>query len=118
MRMSTRNLSAAGLMAIALLAAGCGKKAPAPVPPPAPPAKTETTTPPPPPPPKPQAARIDSFTAEPSSVDRGQPSVLRWTVANATDISIDQNLGSVAANGTRQVFPSSTTTYTLTARSA
>jgi peptidoglycan-associated lipoprotein len=37
-------------------------------------------------------------------------------VANATDISIDQNLGAIAANGTRQVFPSNTTTYTLTAR--
>jgi peptidoglycan-associated lipoprotein len=105
-------------MALFLAVAGCGKKAPAPVPPPAPPPKAaEGNAPPPPPPPKPQAARIDTFTAEPSSIDRGQPSVLRWTVANATDISIDQNLGAVAANGTRQVFPSTTTTYTLTARS-
>jgi peptidoglycan-associated lipoprotein len=39
-------------------------------------------------------------------------------VANATDISIDQGLGTIAANGTRQVFPSNSTTYTLTARSA
>jgi peptidoglycan-associated lipoprotein len=37
-------------------------------------------------------------------------------VGNSTDISIDQNLGAVAANGTRQVFPSQTTTYTLTAK--
>jgi peptidoglycan-associated lipoprotein len=42
---------------------------------------------------------------------------LRWSVGNSTDISIDQNLGPVAANGTRQVFPSQTTTYTLTAKS-
>jgi peptidoglycan-associated lipoprotein len=32
------------------------------------------------------------------------------------DIAIDQSLGTVAANGSRQVFPSTTTTYTLTAR--
>jgi peptidoglycan-associated lipoprotein len=117
MRMSTRTLSAVALgTALLLVAAGCKKHAPAPAPPPQP---TANITPPPPPPatPKPQAARIDTFVAEPSSVDRGQSSTLRWTVANSTDISLDQNLGAIAANGTRQVFPSNTTTYTLTARS-
>jgi peptidoglycan-associated lipoprotein len=39
-------------------------------------------------------------------------------VANATDISIDNGLGAVQANGTRQIFPAATTTYTLTARGA
>jgi peptidoglycan-associated lipoprotein len=43
---------------------------------------------------------------------------LTWAVANATDISINNGIGSVAANGTRQVFPTSTTTYTLTASAA
>ncbi len=100
------------------LAAGCSKKAPAPPPPP-PPAPTVQAPPPPPPPPaKPQAARINSFTIEPQTIQRGQPATLSWSVANATDISIDQGLGVVAANGTRQVFPASTTTYALTARSA
>src|SRR5579885_299189 len=113
MRLNHRTLSAAvfGVMLL-LVAAGCKKKAPAPPPPPPPPpVKTEE-----PPPPKPQAVRIDNFTADPTSIERGQPSTLRWSVANATDISIDQNLGTVPANGTRQVFPSNTTTYTLTAR--
>ncbi len=64
------------------------------------------------------AVRINSFTAEPRSIERGQSATLRWSVANATDISIDQNLGAVPANGSRQVFPSNTTTYTLTARGA
>jgi peptidoglycan-associated lipoprotein len=31
-------------------------------------------------------------------------------------MSLDQGLGAVTANGTRQVFPSNTTTYTLTGR--
>jgi len=62
------------------------------------------------------AARITTFTAEPRSIERGQAATLRWTVANATDISIDQNLGAVQANGNRQVFPANTITYTLTAR--
>ena len=39
-------------------------------------------------------------------------------MANGTDISIDSGVGTVAANGTRQVFPANTMTYTLTASSA
>jgi peptidoglycan-associated lipoprotein len=100
------------------LAAACSKKAPAPPAPPPPAPAVETPAPPPPPPPKPQAARINSFTVEPQTIQRGQPATLSWSVANATDISIDQGLGTVAANGTRQVFPANTTTYALTARSA
>jgi len=92
------------------------KKAPAPPPPP-PPAPAKVETPPPPPPPKPQAARINSFTAEPQTIQRGQSATLSWSVANATDISIDQGLGAIGANGTRQVFPANTITYTLSARS-
>lgn len=117
MNTSTRN--AAVFAAILMVAAaGCKKKAPAPPPPPPPPAKVEAPPPPPPPPPKPQAARINSFTAEPQTIQRGQSATLNWSVANSTDISIDQGLGTIAANGNRQVFPGNTTTYTLTARSA
>jgi peptidoglycan-associated lipoprotein len=113
MRMNKRTLSAAVFGAMLLLAAaGCKKKAPAPAPPPPPAPKAEA------PPPKPPTPRIESFTVEPSSINRGQAATLRWSVADATDISIDQNLGSVTANGSRQVFPANTSTYTLTARSA
>jgi peptidoglycan-associated lipoprotein len=100
-----------------LVAEGCKKKAPVAPPPPPPPAAKETP-PPPPPPAKPQAPRIDSFSAEPSSIQRGQSATLSWSIANATNMSIDQGLGNVAANGTRQVFPANTTTYTLTASGA
>ncbi len=117
MRLDKRTLSAAVFTAMLLVAAaGCKKKAPAPPPPPPP--KTETRNEAPPPPPPPAAVRINSFTAEPRSIERGQSATLRWSVANATEISLDQNIGAVAGNGSRQVFPSNTVTYTLTARGA
>ena len=113
--MNTRTLSAAVFAATLLLStAGCKKKV-AVAPPPPPPPKTEA---PQPPPPKPLAPRIDAFTAEPTSIERGTSSTLRWTVANATNMSIDQGVGAVQANGTRQVSPGNSTTYTLTASGA
>jgi peptidoglycan-associated lipoprotein len=116
MRLNHRTLSAAVFtMMLFITVEGCKKKVPAPPPPP-PPAPTRDATPPPPAPAS--APRINSFTAEPRTIERGQSATLRWSVANATDISLDQNLGAIAANGNRQVFPSNTITYTLTARSA
>lgn len=114
MKCNYRALSAAVFTTMLLITvSGCKKKAPvAPPPAPAPAAAPAETTPPPP------AVRIVSFTAEPRSIEQGQSATLRWSVANATDISIDQGLGDVAANGSRQVFPSNTVTYTLTARGA
>jgi len=91
----------------------CKKKVPPPPPPPPP-----KEAPAPPPPPQARAARITNFSAEPRSIQRGQSATLTWSVANATDIAIDNGIGSVAADGTRQVFPTNTTTYTLTATSA
>ena len=100
------------LLALVLLAfaSGCTKKVPPPPPPP-PPAPTAPET----------VARVDrpvinSFTAEPSSIERGQSSTLSWSITNATDMSINQQIGAVQSQGQRQVFPTSTTTYTLTAR--
>jgi peptidoglycan-associated lipoprotein len=61
---------------------------------------------------------VASFSAEPSSVERGQSAVLRWSVSNATDIAIDHGIGSVNATGTSPIRPSDTITYTLTARGA
>jgi peptidoglycan-associated lipoprotein len=100
--------------ALMISAAGCKKKTPVPSTPPPPAAAPSRSTEPPPS--EPLAVRINSFTGEPRSIERGQAATLRWSVGNSTDISIDQGLGSVAANGSRQVFPSQTTTYTLTAK--
>lgn len=115
MRMNMRTLGAAVFAATLLLAtAGCKKKVAA-APPPPPPV---VETPPPPPPPKAQAPRIDTFAAEPSTIERGQSATLRWSIANATNMSIDPGVGAVQANGTRQVSPATSTTYTLTASGA
>jgi len=101
----------ASLLAMALclsfFAAGCKKKVPAPQPPPAPVKEA----------PKPPAAKpiVKFFTAEPSTIERGQASSLKWEVTGADTVSINQGLGTVSASGNRSVFPSSTTTYTLTA---
>jgi peptidoglycan-associated lipoprotein len=113
MRNLSRTLSAAVFAAVLISAAGCKKKVPIPStpPPPAPTAAPTDNTPA-----APLSVRINSFTGEPRSIERGQAATLRWSVGNSTDISIDQGLGAVAANGSRQVFPSQTTTYTLTAK--
>jgi len=97
---------------LALFAAGCKKKTPPPAPPPPPPPPAATA----PPPAAPAAPVVNQFTAEPNSIERGQSATLRWSVSGATDISIGPAVGAVQANGSRTVFPSSSTTYTLTAR--
>lgn len=91
------------------LSAACKKKVAAVPPPPPPPVTKET----PPAPPRPV---ISVFAATPSSIDRGQSSSLRWSVSNANNITIEPSIGSVQSDGSRQIFPSSTTTYTLTAK--
>lgn len=100
------------LLALLLLgfASGCKKKVPPPPPPPPPPERPAETAP------RTERPTINSFTAEPSAIERGQSSTLSWSISNATDMSINQGIGAVQSQGQRQVFPASTTTYTLTAR--
>jgi peptidoglycan-associated lipoprotein len=97
-------------LALAMFAAGCKKKVAPPPPPPPPPPKVEA---PPPPPPAPSVAQ---FSAEPTSIQRGQTSTLRWEVSGAvTSVSINQGIGTVQSTGSSRVNPSDSTTYTLTA---
>src|SRR4051794_10043756 len=99
-----------GMTLATLIGTGC-KKPPPPPPPPAPKTVTERV------PDAPSKPVIDRFTAEPSTVTQGSPSTLRWSVSNATDISIDQGIGTLtSANGSRTVTPSVDTTYTLVAK--
>ena len=54
---------------------------------------------------KPVAPKVTQFSAEPTSIQRGQSSTLRWAVSGeATSITIDQGIGTVQANGNRRVF--------------
>ena len=96
-------------LTLAMIAAGCKKKTPPPPPPPAPAATPAPT------PPTPGRPTINSFTAEPSNIDRGQSATLTWSITGATDMNIDRGVGPVQSQGSRQVSPGNTTTYTLTA---
>jgi hypothetical protein len=58
---------------------------------------------------------IASFTAVPGVITAGQSTELRWNVAGATSVSIDQGIGAVPITGTLQVSPATHTIYTLTA---
>ncbi len=61
------------------------------------------------------SVNVDSFTASPLTIAHGGSVTLSWSVSNATAVSIDQGVGTVAAVGSTTVAPGSTTTYTLTA---
>lgn len=100
--------SKASLIALSTLllafAAGCHKKAPPPPPPPPAPAPAPVANKP----------TINYFTAEPSTVNAGQASSLRWSVTDATNVSIE-GIGPVSPDGRRAVYPTGTTTYHLSA---
>ncbi len=87
----------------------CPKKAEAPAAPPPPPPPPVQAAPPPPPPP------TASISANPPSVDSGKCTDLSWSTTNATSASIDQGIGSVDPSGIRQVCPSASTQYLITA---
>ena len=56
-----------------------------------------------------------SFTANPMQIVVGNSSTLQWNVTDATEVTIEPGIGKVDATGSRQVSPTATTTYTLTA---
>lgn len=103
------------LMSALVFTAACKKKVPVAVA--APVVERTPDAPKPPEPPKlVEVPRIDSFTAEPARVERGQSITLRWATTNAQTVTLDQGVGTVPANGTRQLFPTGSTTYVLIAR--
>ena len=123
MRVNIRFAAGAAVLGVFLASSACNKKNVAVAPPPQTPSGPDST-------PVVTAApkdgvqlaqppRIESFTAEPPSVERNQGATLRWVVAGTSpEIVLDPSLGIVTPTGNRQVFPMTTTTYTLTARSA
>lgn len=86
-----------------LVFAGACKKHVQPAPPP-PPAQT-------PPPAQPTV----TIGATSTSLQPGQSTTLNWTSTNATDLDLQPGVGKVAAEGSTNVSPTETTTYTITA---
>ncbi len=72
--------------------------------------------------PAPEVVRVPaptaSLSASPTSVEAGSCATLTWSTSNATSVSIDPGIGTVEPNGSKQVCPSSTTRYTLSANGA
>jgi len=87
--------------AAAALAVGCSKK----------PVAQSTPTPTAPPPSQPTV----TLQADPTSINKGDTSTLRWSSTNATQLTIAPDVGTVAPEGSTKVTPTDSTTYTLTA---
>jgi peptidoglycan-associated lipoprotein len=102
MRIRFGNAMLLGLLSFLVVSAGCSHKVannpPAPPPAATPPAQPTVTL---------QASRND--------ISRGQSVTLRWSATNATSVSVTPEVGSVAAEGTTNVAPGQSTTYTATA---
>ena len=58
---------------------------------------------------------INVFTVNPNKIYYGNTSNLEWTVQNAENVSIDNQIGTVSLEGNRIIQPAVTTTYILTA---
>jgi hypothetical protein len=59
--------------------------------------------------------QVISFTADATSQCSSQCTTLRWSTSSAARVVISPNIGEVPLQGSHQVCPTSTTTYTLTA---
>ncbi len=77
------------------------------------PQRAVAPTPPPPP-----AVPTAAIAASPTTIQPGQCATLTWSATNATDTSLNHGLGAVAPSGSRQVCPTSTLSYLLTATGA
>lgn len=102
MRIRFGNTRLFGLLAFLVVTAGCSHRV-ANNPPTAAPAAT------------PPAQPTVSLQASRSDISRGQSVTLRWSATNATSVSVTPEVGSVAAEGTTNVTPGQSTTYTATA---
>ncbi len=58
---------------------------------------------------------VVKYSAEPATITKGQCSTLTWSSRNVQKAEIDKEVGTVGANGSKQVCPKETTPYTLTA---
>ncbi len=61
-------------------------------------------------------ARIESFTADPATMQAGQAVTLKWNAENPVSTEIQPGLGVVRARGSAQLKPTATTTYVMTVK--
>jgi Purple acid Phosphatase, N-terminal domain len=61
---------------------------------------------------------VTLFTVTPAEINSGAESTLKWTVAGATSVTIDQGIGEVPASGSKKLSPARTTAYIMTATNA
>ena len=66
----------------------------------------------------PSELTIKRFTVAPNRVASGGAATLTWAVDGAESVTIDQGIGTVSTDGTRQVTPTASTRYTLTAKTS
>ena len=59
---------------------------------------------------------LATLTVEPSSIVRGEGAALEWASENALTATVNHQIGRVESKGSREVFPATTTTYTITVR--
>jgi peptidoglycan-associated lipoprotein len=97
--LSKKNYALLCALAAVLIVGGCKKK----------------ETAPPPPPPPPPAAPTASLSANPDSVQAGQPTTLTWRTENANEVNLE-GIGKVDPSGSQSVTPQASTTYRLTAK--
>jgi peptidoglycan-associated lipoprotein len=102
--MVSKVIVAVGIGALLVVVAACSHNQPV--------AKTTPYTPPTPPPPRPTV----TLQAAPTFIDRGQSSQLTWSSTNATKVLLGSE--AVAPEGTKQVTPDTSTTYSITASGA
>ena len=58
---------------------------------------------------------VCTLSISPTSINRGETAVLRWTTQNATSVSLNHGLGAYPGTGETVVQPTENTTYILTA---
>jgi hypothetical protein len=58
---------------------------------------------------------VNAFTADPTTIQRGWSSQLRWNISSAETVTINNGIGRVSAAGQVCITPTQTTTYTITA---
>jgi peptidoglycan-associated lipoprotein len=105
MNLASRSLYRTGLLvmlAAAVFTFGCKK------PPKAPPPQTSAPAPA-------QARPTVTLQASPASINKGESATLSWNSTDATQLTIEPEVGAVTAQGSAKVTPSDSTTYTVTA---